>query len=285
MVCESIRLSSVVDLSPEEEAPPEIAHALIESKIDYVIGTANTREPLFSIIFVDPAVTLGVASAPKEDAVNSCFMESGIELLRIGTEFLENYERASLLEWVVQRFLAWQEHSEKYYHEYGYDLADIIFNHRFHFPAVRKVAERLFEKEIHTTSFSGGLPDREESQDITPRYFCRTYGESEYSKEPYGNRTVEITVGLFRVRDPVKSPFDLSNLQELTRSTHSVTVTAFGDAGKIPAKQQPFVANYAFFYGLAGADMVTIAKGLTTYLCLKEIEKWIGQHGVSSNGG
>ncbi len=279
--CEDLPLHALVQPDQGDQLPETAVQALTESRLSYVVGRLETREPLFAISFFDPIASVVPSRQALEEGINFCLFEAHMELLKLGTKSLQKYEETSLLEWIIQRFVAWSKLYSQYCQEYGHDLADIIFDNRFHFPAVRKVAERFLAKGIHTSTILGGLPDRETFNQLSSRLVCQKVGDGEWSTKPHGNRTVEITLSLSVNPNPQSWFLSLSNLQELARSTRSVSATAFGHAGKVKigSETDELFADQVFFYGLRGADMVTIAKGLATYLCLKDIENWVAQNG------
>ncbi|MCX6141821.1 MAG: hypothetical protein NTZ35_01240 [Ignavibacteriales bacterium] len=290
-VCEDLPLDSVFEAEPDEHLSSDVLQALSEVKLEFVVGALDSREALFAITFINPMAVFDSHTHSVEQAVNYCFHQTHLELLRIGTEFLQPFERVSLLEWVIQRYVAWKTEYSKYCEQYGYDLADIIFDHRYHFPAVRIVAGRLLQLGVDTSSIFGGLPDRELSMMDSPAFICEKVGEGEWSTEPDGNRAIELTLMLASVPDDKKRPYNRLELDEVTRSKQTVTVTVFGSAGEVNIESEIGIiqANQTFFYGLRGADMATIARGLATYLCLKQIESWLVHSATptrhDSNGG
>ena len=165
-VCAQLPLNKVIRTEPGERVSKGERSLLAGSELDFVIYD-EASEPQFAIEFDGPAHQYDDQKR-RDLRKNRLCRRAGLSLLRITDTHLQEYEKASILEYVVGRFVSWDGEIEgilteinEYVSELSKEeiarlteggIADpeidptFIFDLRHPFPGTVEIAERLFNK-------------------------------------------------------------------------------------------------------------------------------------------
>src|SRR5215470_6727338 len=111
-VCPKMRLADVLEPESGDVLLPGEQRFRLMSHFDFVVGDRRTQQPVFAVEFDGP-----LHGFPPQEfrdiRKNRLCAAAEFPLLRIGCATLERYEQLSVLEFMLQRFVAWQrEHGE-----------------------------------------------------------------------------------------------------------------------------------------------------------------------------
>ena len=110
-VCPKMRLADVLEPESGDVLLPGEQRFRLMSHFDFVVADRRTHQPVFAVEFDGPLHE--VPPQPRRDIRKNRLCKAGnFPLLRIGDAALEAYEQRTVLEFMLQRFVAWQqEHS------------------------------------------------------------------------------------------------------------------------------------------------------------------------------
>jgi very-short-patch-repair endonuclease len=155
-----LMLSKVLDIDREPLSKKE-RQTLNRGSFDFVVYNEDSH-PEFAVEFDGPHHQIEEDKKQSDVRKNLLCFKAGLPLLRISDEFLTKYEKTSLLEYVVIRFVAWrnerdkisQEESEiaEYLAERGASEEEyeqmrdpqIMWDLAHPFPASIEISERLY---------------------------------------------------------------------------------------------------------------------------------------------
>src|SRR5262249_36754959 len=102
-----VRLADVLEPESGDELLPGDQRFLLMSHFDFVVVDRRTQLPVFAVEFDGPLHELSPQEL-RDIRKNRLCAAVDFPLLRIGYATLERYEQLSVLEFMLQRFVAWQ---------------------------------------------------------------------------------------------------------------------------------------------------------------------------------
>jgi len=291
-------LDKVIRPEPGETVSRGEKSLLGDSELDFVIYD-EVSEPQFAIEFDGPAHQYEDQKR-RDLRKNRLCQRAGLPLLRITDTHLEEYEKASILEYIVGRFVWWDEEIEGILAEINEYVSEIseeelarlteggiadptidptfIFGLRHPFPGTVGIAERLFGTfRIITPHLLGNIWNEAVAE-------SRVLEFSHYrdSHKPEGHdytltRDYEL---IERVRNAE---------QTKVNRLHTVQVS-FGIQWTLPIvedfnwKEAPIyyaarTGNFPIAYqDIPGISMPELVENVCEFLALRQIEMWAKEH-------
>ena len=157
--CPQVSLSKAVGKSEGEHLPPHEFNMLRGGSLDFLIVT-DTDSPVLAVEFDGPYHKKDERQQLRDIAKNKLCYKAGLPLLRVRSKAIEEHDKVSLLDYMLELFVAWDRESEglkqaylKRVREYEGDPEDIIdpgpltqFAWEHPFPPTELVKERLWER-------------------------------------------------------------------------------------------------------------------------------------------
>lgn len=247
MINTKIKLNQIFELEENEKDDEIICEAYKNIVIDILVSDAKDKNPLFAIYYDNP-----IAVIRKEPfKVNYFFKNSNVGLLKVGTEILNEYEKISLLEWIIERNLKWIQHRIENVDSIDPFSDEVMFNAENYFPPLDILYEALNKKNIDTSWLNGGIFVKD------AKYHCELSKSSEPSNE-YGKRINTSRISLVNKDSSVVyskeakvlvSVFDIADVQEINN---------------IPVFE-------TIFYKTDGITIDEVVESLSIYLAMKKL--------------
>lgn len=162
----NVRLSDAIGKDPAEVLPQEDFDFLTRAHLDFLIVT-NTRpaDPVFAIEFDGPHHSYTV-QIERDIRKNRLCKEADLPLLRIELSDIQEYDKLTLLDYMLDRYLSWQREEESILNEIKEFVSELppeearirfedsdpsvdpsfLFDLRHPFPATGIVKQRLLQK-------------------------------------------------------------------------------------------------------------------------------------------
>jgi hypothetical protein len=305
-VCPTVRLSEVLEQEPGDRFVPGDKNFLMTSHFDFVVCRRRDTWPLFAIELDGPSHQTK-QQVERDVRKNRLCARVRFPLLRIGYAELDTHEQITLLEFMLQRFVAWQQKHEKIQAEIGDYLASLTpaererlfedgiadpsvdptfsFNLQHRFPGITQVSHRLLEHfNIVTPYHPLDLSHRINLQPQVLTCDIMPAGENYL-----GNHRVvkRFSYTVYR-QDP-----DIKVLQWKGGKliTPGIEILNEGEVEFTMQWTLPVVDDYIFdqnffdyfdrtgnlpysFIDIPGIHIPDIAEWFTEYLALRKIEKW-----------
>ena len=109
---------------------------------DFVVCRSSDGIPVFAIE-IDGLSHEDPKQIKRDIIKNRLCATAGLPLIRLGIDALDESQEISILEWLVERFVTWQEQSAAYK---GDSISPFVHNVALPFPGNLVVAERLFNR-------------------------------------------------------------------------------------------------------------------------------------------
>jgi len=259
------RLADVFIIEESDHLIDQERNFIKTSSFDFLVSS-DEMTPLFAVEFDGPEHFFDSEQIRRDTIKNRICSKAGLPLLRITSEFLREYDKTTLLQFICERIVAWRgkkndiqreiqeymeelppEEFEKVINDYD-PLIDpvFLFDVRHPFPKVYEIGTRLCIK----CGIYSHYIDREKATDFDKidfkyevPFFSKEYhtpsGDSEYSKTIYTYSLVH-------------------------RNSKEVILK---DSISFSYRWDPIL-------DVAGASMFEIADDFCEYLALKQIEIW-----------
>jgi hypothetical protein len=300
-------LAKVIQRVPGETLPKIERKFLETSELDFVVANANSI-PEFAVEFDGPHHQSDDKQIARDVRKNRLCDLAKLPLLRITDTELEEFDKYSILKFIVMRFLKWKGEYQEIEGEiaeyietlderqrqelFKGDIADplidpeILFDLRHPFPQMREFAKRLLEKHGVVSPLAEPFL---KLMTTPPAYnlFCDIFAPSQERFEGF-DLIVRCDYLISRSKEPFFGVRRIAN--EKDRST--TTVLKRGAVDFRIRCTLPIVPDYdpaelpvdyflrkgkwpVSFLELPGANAFDIAKNMSEYLGLREVEKWI----------
>ena len=273
-VFSSVRMSDVLEVERGEKLSPEDNNFLKTSHFDFVVCGRQRSEPIFSIEFDGP-LHQDPIQVKRDIRKNRLCGRAHLDLLRIGYAEIQEHDKVTLLGFMIDRFLAWQQRP----HNLNHDDFDVTHP----FQALFTISRRLLtDFHIRTpylsaTEFSKFAPKK------TPLYCTNLPGSSMYYS---GHHVIKETDFTLHKSDPLR---EWSSPQQFSSSGKDVLYQGrvkFAMQWTLPVVEdydphQPgieYLARmgrlpYTFAYA-PGVHIPAIVEWFTEYLSLRAVEDW-----------
>lgn len=247
MINTKISLSKIFELDENEKDDEIISDAYKNIVIDILVSDVKDKNPLFAIYYDDP-----IAVFRKEPfKVNYFFKNTNVGLLKIGSEILDEYEKVSLLEWIIDRNLKWIQNKSENIDSIDPFSDEVIFNAENYFPPLNILYESLTKNNIDTSWITGGIYIKD------AKYHCELSKSSEPSNE-YGKRINTSRISLVN-----------KDSSEVCSTEAKVLVSVFDIAGVQAIDNIPVFET--IFYKTDGITIDEVSESLSIYIALKKL--------------
>jgi uncharacterized protein DUF2726 len=284
-----IRLQDVLDLDVRE---PEWS-LYTTGHFDFVVGRSSDDLPVFALEIDGPS-----HENPKQvsrDIIKSRLCSyAGLPLLRLGIDALDEAAEVSVLEWLVERFVYWQEQSPAYRAD---GLSPFVHHVVSPFPGNLAATTRLF----NDFRISVGVTNSEVLSQVKvfQHHWLVQASRTFANAAPY-RLQVEWPAALPTFQDGAVSEFTVSKV-EVRLSRRDSPEALFGTTGQarfawahktrsssaIPPHALILSAEELRALGLFAPDLPwldasAIADELAIYDALSKVERWAASVGVSA---
>jgi Protein of unknown function (DUF2726) len=288
-----LALNKVLQIDEHEVLSKPERNTLNSSSFDNVVYNEDSW-PEFAVEFDGPHHHQDPKQRASDIRKNLLCQKAGFPLLRIGDEFLTEYERTSLLEYLIQRFVAWKkDHSQisEAQQEIGNYLAAkgaaeveykgmddplIMWDLLHPFPGSIEIAKSLYAKYGVVTSH------------IDPDVYEQAISQAEYLFSPmessgaapiglyhYG---AERTFGLRKMWRQASGRYDWEPMHSVTAAVsyqwRLPTVDLFTPASKLSA----ILGETVHGQQLPGVSMQEVAEHFCDFLALRQLKAWAEQN-------
>jgi hypothetical protein len=290
-ICQELPLNKVLDCDGEILKRQE-RETLKHSSFDFVIFN-NESQPEFAVEFDGPHHCVDEKQQLSDARKNSLCSKARLPLLRLDDEFLSEYEKTSLLEYVIRRFVAWRNDAAEVSQEEA-DIADHLAKRGageeeyeqmrdpqimwdlFHpFPASTEIAEAVFSNQKIVSSW------------IDAEVYCQALTRPELLLfEPNG--TGSHPVGLDHYRE--ERTYELRRITQLasgkseSQHLHSISVGVTyqfklptTDRRRFYSGESRILIEDAHGQDLLGISMSELAHHFCDFLALNKLKQWIAQ--------
>lgn len=268
--------------------------------------------PIFAVEFDGPQHENDPIQIRRDEYKNRFCKDANFNLLRITIEQLEEYEKVSLLSYMLERYISWQkeyprimtkinerfnetdpndpmitEMRESWILDPYFDPS-FIFDIKHPYPAVLTITHRLLLNKIFTLRSSRQMNEYLRKERPSVFYLCEVVpssgGCSAHSERWSHSSTGYLTKRKRDIHVPHKITYTaegvISEPPGLIEVIHIVEKTAtlkWGcSVGRSLGNIPPFgEIKDIVFCDLSGVHIPDIAEQFAEYLCLREIEKWI----------
>jgi hypothetical protein len=309
-VLASVRISDVLDREPAELEQHE-ENCFRTMHFDFVVAVGEGLRPEFVVEFDGPHHEQGTTSDRLDAVKNKFCKDADLPMLRISSQELQRREEVSVLRWVLERWLAYQEEIPGILREIGewvesnpddplvraakageYDASfdpSFIFDIRHPYPPILTVTHRLRRLGIVTGRMSPAEVQRWMSATRRkPKAECSTwpgglgYAPDEWQVTEYRAEVIPW--------DPNRRTWGSGDPEALYSTVQRVRMrwalpvgwgardALSGEAGVwgTPEHLEWVLtrARYLWPADLPGAPSGDIAEGLAEYLVLRDVERW-----------
>lgn len=282
-------LSKVIQREKGESLSRGERTLLAASELDFVVYDENS-EPVFAIEF-DGSAHDYTEQKERDLRKNKVCQKADLPLLRITDEYLEEYEKITLLEFVIQRFVSWDIEKDELIQEM-YDNISLLNNEEFQeisqggildpsidptvifdinhpFPAIEETAKRLLQDFGIISNYHSPKTLEKIIDDCPYRYLDRgmsmEHGEKFVVRKKYELAKISGKKTLVNIHEG-EIKFGLQWILPLTDdlSEEESFFEYRARTGKIPYS----------FQDIPGASIPEIAEQMCEYLCLRDVESW-----------
>ena len=271
-----IQLNNILSIEADDSLTKKEKQALNTASFDFVIFNSENM-PEFAVEFDGPCHSKYQKKKEADFRKNKLCSLASLPLLRIDDSFLTKYEGLSFLNFVVSRFLAWQndmpliskEIEERLSYTKEIDFDDpfndptIIFDLKHPFPALIKLATKLYSDSRVVTSYLSDTLYCEETSKLPYIEFRR----NKFGGWPIDNNNRIVERGYL-----LKKHFIGSVGKYATEHIHDISVSVSYN-WRLPTSNKNDL-SISYFQGLPGITMGQVADNLCDYIALKKIEEW-----------
>lgn len=269
-------LNKVIEAEKGDDISKKEQGTLNKASLDFVVYNRASL-PQFAIEFDGPSHETYEKKQQIDARKNRLCGLAGLPLLRIGDAFLNEYEKTSLLEFVISRFVAWSsvnerlpneadDQAEREIHRPG-DLQEaeyeddpsIVFDLGHPFPASIEVANRLYTTYGIVTSDMGGDDYHYATSQPSFLMFSRDSG----GDKPIGDHHRKVNRG-YEPRRFTRENSGKCSSDQLHTLNETVTYQW----------QLPTTDHRVLFLGIPGTSMWELAEHFCDFLALCRLEEW-----------
>ena len=287
-----LMMNRVLDLGSETLSRQE-RNTLNNSSFDFVVYN-EISHPEFAVEFDGPHHYVDEKQQQSDIRKNRICAKARLPLLRIGDEFLTEYDKVCLLEYVIRRFVDWRNDTARISEEES-DIASylakeganeeeyermrdpqIMWDLLHPFPASLEIAERLFCAHDVVSSW------------IDPDTYCKAFSQPQLLLfEQYGMGSHPIGLDYYREERSYE-------LRQMTRSAPeqfeprrihflSVAVTCqfklpTADRRRFYSGDSRLLIEDAHGQELPGISMSQLANHFCDFLALNKLRTWVEQN-------
>ncbi|MEK6300417.1 MAG: DUF2726 domain-containing protein [Acidobacteriota bacterium] len=269
-------LNKVIEAEKGDDISKKEVGTLNTASFDFTIYN-RASFPQFAIEFDGPPHVTYEKKRQTDIRKNRLCGLAGLPLLRIGDAFLNEYEKTSLLEYVIGRFVAWSsgddclprgggdqverdihapDHSQETEYE---DDPSIMFDLGHPFPASIEVAKRLYRAYGIVTSETDG--DDYDYAMSRPSFLMFSHYSG--GSNPIGDHHRKVERG-YELRTYTRQTSGKCSSEQL----HTLNETVMYQW------QLPTTDHRIVFHGIPGTSMWELAEHLCDFRALCRLEKW-----------
>jgi len=303
-VFSKLRLIDVIGGEPNEPLSPEDRNFLMTAHLDFVVyDRSGYLTPVFAVEFdgphhdTEPQITRDIRKNRLCDAAK-------LPLLRIREPLLERHEQTTLLQFMIDRFVAWNNENRVLDREIQERVSSMskiefeaateggvlhpsldsgfLYNLQHPFPGILRVSQRLLSEYSIFTDYSS-----RNSPKLYPGALCCNVGWIGDGSAS-AHKTAKVTAYcVYRHNPGVKElRFQAGRMTTPRIEVHCQGTVRFAMQWALPIerdyddKEAPI--DYALrtgklpiaFSGLPGVHIPDIIEWFSEYLALREVEKW-----------
>lgn len=304
-----IRVCDVLKPEQDERLSGDEANLLLMGHFDFVVYDRRSLQPVFAVEFDGP-YHQEEHQVKRDVNKNRLCMLANLPLFRIGYAELEEHDQITLLEFMIQRFIAWErEHAriESHIESYVASLDPVefesltegrgldpsidpgfLFDINHPFPGILKAARRLVSRFGILSSY---LPIDFESKLNLGSRPLRCHVMAWKTEYPGHNVLQESCYALFRDDPAIRNRRWVNgSLATSDREVLCEGNVTFSMQWTLPVVKDynPNESGFEYFQrrrqmpysfaGLPGVHIPNITEWFSEYLALQEIEKWAETH-------
>ncbi len=285
-----VRLQDAIGLDRSERLPAREFDFLTRAHLDFVV--ALREMPVFAVEFDGIDHRHDPKTIERDAIKNSLCKLANLPLLRITSTEIEEYDRLTLLDYMLMRYVAWQKEHDDLMHEMAEyaaavgpeadpeDLAIDLdpafqFGLKHPFPGFAIVRERL----LRNFGICWMAPPRSDQYRI--KYICDLLPGASGVVEHDQFHTCQIRARVWHVADPQQTPIFADQVAVTIRSWLPLSPD-------VPAPEFDFWSNFdikaleawririerMWFPHLPGIETTSVAENYAEYLGLRSIERW-----------
>jgi len=288
-----LALNKVLQIDEDEVLSKPERNTLSSSSFDNVIYNAESW-PEFAVEFDGPHHHQDAKQRASDIRKNLLCQKARFLLLRIGDEFLTEYEKTTLLEYLIQRFVAWkkdqsqisaaQEEIGSYLAARGateldYESLDdplIMWDLLHPFPGSTEIAQALYTKYGVVTSH------------IDPEVYEEAVSQAEYlffqmegsGAAPIGlyHYSAERRFGLRKMRRQALGRYDWEPMHSVTAAVSYQWRLPTADLFAPVTNSNGIFEETVHGQQLPGISMQEVAEHFCDFLALRQLKAWADQN-------
>jgi len=284
-VCPSVRVSDVIDYEYGEATEVE-RDLLRKMHFDFVVTLGDPPLPQFVVEFDGPQHFDDDAQARLDAVKNRFCRDASLDLLRISSQELQPREQVSLLDWVLERWVAWREEYPGSLQE-DWEDPTVVFDARHPYPAVLTMSARLLRLGVITLY----ARDRDIAR-LTTRNMrsvlvrCEKVGSAFVPEDEW--QTVEHRLAVLPwARQSLQTPIYETAARARVRWALPAGWNAREQLRIADGNQDDLEAAITRAQNLAWSELpgtsgVALAEGLAEYLALRDVENWALQRQIAA---
>lgn len=281
-----MQMGKVLELDEHETISSKERKTFTNAFFDFVVYNQQLL-PEFVIEFDGPRHQTEIKNRQADIRKNRLCERASLPLLRIDDSLLSEYEKISLLGYIVKRFIAYRkkidgislEISERLSNSEDGDPDDpwndpgVVFDLNHPFPATIEIAERLYNRYDIVTSFI----DAETYHRATSQYphfeFHGLKGSGPIGEE-YGELYARRIDGTYRLERHIQDSLGKYN-QETVHELRMKVDYRWGVPTCAEADSQHLEpVSSVHFQGLPGTSMSQLAEHFCDFLAIRQLEEW-----------
>lgn len=288
-----LALNKVLVIDEDEVLSKPERNTLNSSSFDNVIYSEDSW-PEFAVEFDDPHHHEDPKQRASDIRKNLLCQKARFPLLRIGDEFLTEYERTSLLEYLIQRFIAWKKDRGQISEAQGeigsylaakgaagveYERLDdplIMWNLLHPFPGSIEIAQELYTKYGVVSSHIN--PDVYEDAVSQEEYLFLQMKSSGAAPIGLYHYTAERTFNLHKMKRQASGRYDWEPIHSVTAAVSYQWRLPTADLFTPDSKSSTVIEETVHGQQLPGVSMQEVAEHFCDFLALGKLKSWAEQN-------
>ena len=289
-VCRELQVDKVIDLDKTILSKPE-RDTLRHGSFDIVIYNQESYAE-FAIEFDGPWHLKDEKKRKSDIRKNRLCSMAGLRLLRIGDEFLTEYEKTSLLEYVVRRFVDWRDEYDQISQEESdiverlaatgaseeeYDRVQdpqIMWDLEHSFPASLRIAEALYSNYgVVSSHIDADVYATATSQ---PQFLI--FDRCNMGSQPVGLYHYSIERRYGRMIREASGGYHSERIQFLSVVTSYCGRLPTVDLARSDSTKPRFIFETTHGQDLPGISMSEVADHFLDFLALNKLRVWTEQN-------
>ncbi|MHB8089092.1 MAG: DUF2726 domain-containing protein [Anaerolineaceae bacterium] len=281
-----MQIGKVLELGEDETISSKERKTFTNAFFDFVVYNKKLF-PEFVIEFDGPRHQTEVKNRQADIRKNRLCERADLPLLRIDDSLLSEYEKISLLGYLVKRFIAYRkkiddislEISERLSHSKDVDYDDpwndpgVVFDLYHPFPVTIEIAKRLYDSyQIVTSYIDAEIYHRATSK--YPHYEFHGLKGSGPIGEEHGELYARQIDGTYRLEKHIQDSLGKYN-QEIVHELSMKVNYRWGVPTYEETDQKHLESlSSVHFQGLPGTSMSQLAEHFCDFLAIRQLEEW-----------